>query len=522
MIYDTNYLFLVLVATAYHEDEIVRFLLLKGANVHVTDNDGWTPIWTAGRDGRTELVKMFADAGANVNDQCGESKFTVLHTSASYPETIRVLLENGADINIVSEGFGTAFVHAIESNHSETLKLMLEMSEKPDLTLESTQQAVRNAVAWGYSEVVSLLLEAGVDVNIVDDENMSILSYAMTLNSSDTVRAILEYRPDLTLRDVNDDTALHHIGNETPVASVRLVVNAGGRLDVFDNSKHTPLIKAIWYTNQEVFEYLLKKEVGPATLSVVSFESAGTPLHHACGWGTTDMVRSLLDHGSDINLVCSGVFGTPLLSATLNSTDEQRENIILLLLEKGADPNIRGGILCYPIISASMTCQASLIRLLLDRKVTTNVEDTYSRKPVHLASYNSLEALELLDVPDSDFAARDLTGRVPLHYAVLSGQVDLVDKVLTRSKSAGIDIDVRDSDGWTPLLWAARSIPSWRWAQDLPPGHDDVVSFLLDKKANTKAFGRVLDKEWNAIDIARYHSAYRYEKSGVTCLSLPP
>ena len=515
----TDFLFLVNIATAYHEDEIVRYLITKGANVNSPDSDGWTPIWIAARDGRTELLRMLAEAGANVDTACGENQFTPLHVSACYSDITRVLLEYGADINIAAEESGTALDYAIKSNYPKTVKMILEVSKKkPDLTLESTQRATRNAVSRGYLDVVTMLLEAGANVNIVDDDNTSLLSYAMTLDKADIVRSLLEYRPDLSLRDGNDKTALHYIGLKTPVASVRLVVNAGGKLDAFDKSRHTPLIHSIWLENQEVFEYLLAKEINLATLSQASFDGAGTPLHHACGWGTTKMVEMLLDRGSDINLACSGIYGTPLLASTLHASDEQKDKTIPLLLEKGADPNMSAGSLCYPIISASMSCKPNIIQLLLDHKAATNIEDSYRRKPAHLASYNSLEVLELLDVPDLDFASRDLTGRVPLHYAVLSGQVDLVDKVLTRSKSVGIDIEVRDADGWTPLLWAARSIPSWKWHGELPPAHNEVVSFLLNKKANTQALGRALDKYWNAIDIARYHNSHRCV---ILCLSCP-
>ncbi|KAK1636106.1 hypothetical protein BDP81DRAFT_33645 [Colletotrichum phormii] len=114
-----------------------------------------------------------------------------------------------------------------------------------------------------------------------------------------------------------------------------------------------------------------------------------------------------------------------------------------------------------------------------------------------------------MQISDLEFARVDKVGRVPLHYAVLSGQADLVKAVLERSKQAGIGIDVQDSDGWTPLLWVARASAVWKW-EDRPVKHDEVVSLLLDMGANTDTYGRGPDKPWNALDIAHYHQAHRY------------
>ena len=152
----------------------------------------------------------------------------------------------------------------------------------------------------------------------------------------------------------------------------------------------------------------------------------------------------------------------------------------------------------------------------MNSRISADAQDPLGRKPVHLACYNSLEVLNILDIPDSDFKAKDIVGRVPLLYAALSGQPDLVQEVIARSERVGIGIDVQDTDGWTPLLWAARNsaVKTWSERQRLLQG--EVTSLILSKGADkTTSAGGLFQDDWTAIQIAFYHNADRYAASRV-------
>lgn len=86
--------------------------------------------------------------------------------------------------------------------------------------------------------------------------------------------------------------------------------------------------------------------------------------------------------------------------------------------------------------------------------------------------------------PDSEFAVRDELGRMPLHYAVVNGSLDIVEEVLARSERVGISIDVKDNDGWTPLLWRARASTTFRQLYPTNPTTTDMVSFLSERGAD--------------------------------------
>jgi ankyrin repeat protein len=501
-------------AIIWEHSEIAQYLLSQNADPDLPDENGRTPLWVAAELRDLKVVRMLVAAKVDIHSFDNQKKWTALHAAYDSPETVHILLEQGADINRLSEQGNTPLDLAIWNNFPKVIETMLKESKnKPDLSLTSTHVALWSAVDRGYSEVVSLMLEAGADVNFIDEDNMPLASTAMWLSDDVMIRTILEYCPDLSMKDNNGDTALHYIGNKTPDTSVRLVVNAGGKLDTFNNDKATPLICAIRKQNMDAFTYLLTKKLVVDTLNITAFKDAGTPLHIACEMGTLEMVKSLIKNGSDINFTCTSWYGTPLIAATFRIRrfrDEMGAQIIKLLLDEGADPSLSAGLFGYPIIAASLSWPTHVVQWFLDRKASIDVKDAFGRKPAHSACYNSLKVLNALQVPDADFAVKDLVGRVPLHYAVLSGQLDLVEEVLARSERVGVGIDVRDNDGWTPLLWAARASRVLLSDEKEASAHVAVVSFLLDKKADPTIHGSGLFRDWTASEVAYYHNADRY------------
>ncbi len=94
-------------AAAYGQFEVAKLLIDKGANVNTTNKMGGTPIGacTMGRGRFLDVAELLIEHGAqiNVRDKNGP---TALHKSVinGQPKMIELLLENGADPTIKSNG----------------------------------------------------------------------------------------------------------------------------------------------------------------------------------------------------------------------------------------------------------------------------------------------------------------------------------------------------------------------------------------------------------------------------------
>ena len=106
--------------------DLVELLIDKGADIHVKNSSGWTPIMEASRNGYFEIVELLVSKGANVNYQGNDgytplmlaccnivrttSKMPMLPTiyrynpdSNKYSDVIKYLLCNGANIHCKSQ-----------------------------------------------------------------------------------------------------------------------------------------------------------------------------------------------------------------------------------------------------------------------------------------------------------------------------------------------------------------------------------------------------------------------------------
>nr|WP_246691096.1 ankyrin repeat domain-containing protein [Mesorhizobium sp. CU2] len=103
----------------------------------------------------------------------------------------------------------------------------------------------------------------------------------------------------------------------------------------------------------------------------------GHPLESAIYWSPSSFVATLLDAGSDPNYQDPG--GFPSIIAALSTERPDRLELIRILLDHGADPNMRGVNDWTPLHYAVCQRDAEAIRLLLasgaDALLRTRIDD---------------------------------------------------------------------------------------------------------------------------------------------------
>ncbi len=94
-------------ACYFGQYEIARFLILKGADVNMSSNNGYNvyPIHSAAAGNHTDIAALLIESGANINVR-QQAGVTPIHSAAQNGnlELLILLLENNADINIRMEG----------------------------------------------------------------------------------------------------------------------------------------------------------------------------------------------------------------------------------------------------------------------------------------------------------------------------------------------------------------------------------------------------------------------------------
>jgi ankyrin repeat protein len=215
-----------------------RWLLLDEGRM-VESNIVVSPLSAAVAGGSAEVVRLFLDRGARLND-CPPGGMTALHWAVwtNKPELIGLLLRAGADVSAKGElpkpwreSGHTPLGLAAWLGREETAKALL--SAKPS---QAALDAALRTAADGSPELVRLLLKAGASPAGRSDGNSTALHIAAAAGDWESVDILLEAGADVTARNDKGQTPLHVAAEEDQDYVVRQLLSAGAQADARDAS----------------------------------------------------------------------------------------------------------------------------------------------------------------------------------------------------------------------------------------------------------------------------------------------
>ena len=209
-------------AVRFRKTTIVKMLLRKGASLELRNKLGYTPMHYAAK-GATESLRALIDGGANVNTESEEGQtplIIAINSLEPWPDDrsstvndfepqaveklhrVKLLLESGAEINIADVDGRTSLSYAAGyCNKVEIAEMLLkskaEVDHRDRLGWTPLMFAARNQRA----DNTSLLLDWGADVNAQDKTGLSALAWAARAGSATIVTRLLERQAMVNLED---------------------------------------------------------------------------------------------------------------------------------------------------------------------------------------------------------------------------------------------------------------------------------------------------------------------------------
>lgn len=256
------------------------------------DSWGFRPFYWACQNGDIYVVQRLVKAGADINARRRDGNITALGIAASkaHDEVVRYLLEQGAEVDVQDQDYGTPLYIAAENGCLPIVRQLLEHRANVNLTGGLHRRPLNAAAYYGHFEVVELLLQKDIEV---DPEE--------------------EYRYG---------SALGAAARKGDHGIVRLLLGKGWKANRKIKTYGSALVAAATYGHVDVVQALLEHQ-----LDVTSQEQA---LEIASKYGKTDVVKKLLEHSNYLRHQ----------KAFLNAASFGRDDILELLQSRGTNQDI--------------------------------------------------------------------------------------------------------------------------------------------------------------------------------------
>jgi ankyrin repeat protein len=193
---------------AYYDDyeHVVQRLISKGANVNAED-DGYygNVLQAASQCADQAVVKLLAGNESSITAQPA--------TFGEHEKVVRMLIENGADVNKSGGPHGNALQAASYDGNKDVMRLLIASGANVNAQGGKFGTALRAACSRGYEPVVQLLLENGANANSNGGKYGSLLGAAALGGHDAVVKLLLEYGASTEEIDAQGRNILHMATN---------------------------------------------------------------------------------------------------------------------------------------------------------------------------------------------------------------------------------------------------------------------------------------------------------------------
>ena len=484
----------LILASRFNDEDVVEFLVERGASLEMCDALGCTPFHHAAEGGKLRNMLRLIELGADVfklNFQ-GYSAFH-LAVASGRTEALPLLIEHGVDVNEAttcrttdsSSTSYTPLMLAAGKGHVESIHLLLNYGGELNKGNEIGWLPLHSAAAGDHADVVKFLIEKGRNWNAlpVTHHGTTVLHLVTRL---DLVRLLVEEGADIRARDNRHKTPLH-AAEKGQADTVSYLLNQGADINSRDEDGLIALYYALKEGQASTAKVLIDKGSDSMLTNRIEFHEADL-MKLSARKGSTAVLQLLLNRGLSADTVHSE--SSSLLTPLEEASSNGQCDAVTLLFVRGAsingDVDLRAKLLynrdlevkehwknISPLYAALRAGQDETAKLLIEQGADiSNLERNKTGSLKMLAAeHGLLDVLAMLCNHTLDDVKRFSMKNAA---AILTSAVSRTDiDVLSCHLENGVEVNARDEDGNTALHMALlrNAHPKWlrKW-----------LSFLLN------------------------------------------
>ena len=496
------------------------------------DDNGWTKIHHAAKNGKYEEIKALAERGINIHLKTHEGK-NCLHIAAANGQLNlckTLIFRHEFDINMIHNGGWTALHFSVQNGSHELVKFFTDqgadihrktnngvtclhiaaahghlnlcktLKNKYEFNLHVTDdygwKALHRSALSGSYDLVKFFADNGTDIYLKTREGMNCLHIAAAkahLNLCKALMKIHNFKGDMA--DNYGWTALHRSALNGSYDLVKLF--AENETDIYLKTREG--MNCLHFAASRAHLNLCKALMKKHNFKGDTADNYGwTALHRSAQNGNYDVVKFFADNGTDIFLKMEE--GNDCLHiAALNGHLKLCEKLVA---EHKFDVNMVDNLGWTALHHSARNGSYELIEFFIKMGADIHLKTNDGQNCFHIAArFEHLNLCKtLIDIHNFDVDMTNSMGWTVLHFSAQSGSHDLIDffvkkgvNVLLETRAGNnslhiaasnghlslcetlitkykLDVKMTDNDGWTALSFAAEN------------GSYELIEFFVEKK----------------------------------------
>src|SRR5262245_8977751 len=451
-------------------------------------------------------VRALLVAGADANAKAGDGSTPLLY-AAHFGDTgsVQALLGAKADPNLTNRyGVGPMHEAALRAD-AGLLRTLLEAGASVDLALPQGETPLMLASRTSGVDAVRLLIERGANVNVVEQwQGQTPLMYAAARDRGEVAAALIAAGADVNARTpINDlperESRVRYyveipVAGFTPVmfaarsganSALRALIAGKAELDAKTPEGFTPIVIALDNLHFDAAKVLVEGGASANDGGLLAVVEARNRVNYVGEYQvptgaelSLDLLALMMARGADL----MGRMPQPLLArdarfvppppkitdvALLRAARSADVDAMRVLIDGGADPSLRddkrGGI-------------TPLVAVLTGPELPSLIEA--ERRPLE---DDAIAAVDFLLDRGADPVMGNDAGSTALHIAALRAYPGVIKHFAER----GLDLNVADREGFTPLDYAQGRLPPR--LRSRPPADNPAAAALIELGARGKA-----------------------------------
>ncbi len=463
----------------------------------------------AARRGQDAEVRQLIAAGADANAREADGSTPLLHAAhVGSVSSVQALLAAKADPKLTNRyGVGPIHEAALRAD-ARLLETLLDAGAEVDQALPKGETPLMLAARTSGIGAVRLLIERGANVNVVEQwQGQTPLMYAAAFDRGEVAAALIAAGADVNARTPINDLperlpAVRYfveipVAGFTPVmfaarsganSALRALIDGKADLDAKTPEGFTPIVIALDNLHFDSAMVLVEGGANPDHGGLTAVVEARNRVNYVGEYQvptgrelSLDLLALMIEKGADL----WGRMPQPLLDrdarfvppppkitdvALIRAARSADVDAMRVLVDGGADPSMRddqrGGI-------------TPLVAVLTGPELPSLIEA--ERRPLE---EDAIAAVDFLLDRGADPAMGNDAGSTALHIAALRAYPGVIRRMAER----GLDLDLADNEGFTPLDYAVGNLPPRVRAR--PPADNEAAAALRELGAHGKEDAR--------------------------------